>query len=162
MIKVKSREEAWREADRLFPTDYMKDDHASANAGYPIYMSTADGNSSWISDLNTTLELSIMNEKHGIDTIRINIIPEPEISEEIRWSSSEIRNMCICNDWYTAGSIREYSDMLEYVEEHEPTKLNIYKVAQDILEHSDDPELYVEAIMFTISNDVVKTFYEVH
>ena len=32
MIKVKSRDEAWREADRLFPTDYMKDDHASANA----------------------------------------------------------------------------------------------------------------------------------
>lgn len=124
-------------------------------------MSTADGNSSWISDLNTTLELNIQEGK-GIKTIRVSIILEPEITEELKWSSSEIRNMCICNDWYTAGSIREYSDMLEYVEEYEPTKLNIYKVAQDILEHSDDSELYVEAIMFTISNDVVKTFYEVH
>lgn len=161
MIKVKSIEEAWREADRLFPTDYMKDDHATANAGYPIYMSTADGNGSWISDLNTTLELNIQNGK-GIETIRINIIPEPEITEEVKWSSSEIRNMCIDNDWYTAGDIRAYSDMLEFVEQHEPTKLNIYKVAQDILEHSSDPELYVEAIMFVISNDVVKTFYEVH
>lgn len=161
MIKVKSVEEAWREADRIFPTDYMKDDHASANAGYPIYMSTADGNGSWISDLNTTLELNIQKGK-GIETIRINIIPEPEITEEVRWNSSEIRNMCIDNDWYTAGDIRAYSDMLEFVELHEPTKLNIYKVAQDILEHSSDPELYVEAIMFVISNDVVKTFYEVH
>lgn len=161
MIKVKSIEEAWREADRLFPTDYMKDDHASTNAGYPIYMSTADGNNSWISDLNTSLELNIQNGK-GIETVRIVIEPEPEITEEIRWLSSEIRNMCIENDWYTAGDVRAYSEMLEFVELNEPTKLNIYKVAQDILEHSDDPELYVEAIMFVISNDVVKTFYEVH
>lgn len=161
MIKVKSIEEAWREADRIFPTDYMKDDQSSANVGYPIYMSTADDNNSWISDLNTSLELNIQNGK-GIETVRIVIEPEPEITEEIRWLSSEIRNMCIENDWYTAGDVRAYSEMLEFVELNEPTKLNIYKVAQDILEHSDDPELYVEAIMFVISNDVVKTFYEVH
>lgn len=161
MIKVKSIEEAWREANRLFPTDYMKDDQSSANAGYPIYRSTADGNNSWISDLNTSLELNIQNGK-GIETVRIVIEPEPEITEEIRWLSSEIRNMCIENDWYTAGDVRAYSEMLEFVELNEPTKLNIYKVAQDILEHSDDPELYVEAIMFVIANDVVKTFYEVH
>ena len=163
MIKVRSREEAWMEADKLFPTDYEQDEQSTKNAGYPIFRSTADGNLSWISDLNCTLELNIYNKKtKGIDTIRINIIPEPEITEIVKWSSSDIRNMCIKNNWYTAGDIKAYSKMLDFVEESEPTKLNIYKTAKDIMEHSSDPDLYVEAIMFTIANDVVKTFFEVH
>ena len=163
MIKVRNREEAWQEANRLFPTDYEKDERASQNAGYPIYMSTAEGENSWISDLNCTLELNIHNKKtKGVDTIRINIIPEPEITETVKWSSSDIRNMCIKNNWYTAGDIKAYSRMLDFVEDNEPTKLNIWKVAQDILEHSSEDDLYVEAIMFVIANDVVKTFFEVH
>lgn len=162
MIKVRNRDEAWREADRLFPTDYMIDSVSSDNAGYPIYRSTADGNTSWISDLNTSLELNIMTDDHGIESIRVIIIQEPEITETIQWDSSEIRNMCIENNWYTAGDIKAYSNMLNYVEKNEPTKMNIYKVAKDILDHSSDSELYVEAIMFIISNDVVKTFYKVH
>lgn len=133
MIKVRNREEAWQEAN------------------------------SWISDLNVTLELNIYNKKtKGIDTIRINIEAEPEITETVKWSSSDIRNMCIKNEWYTAGDIKAYSKMLDFVEDNEPTKLNIWKVAQDILDHSSEDDLYVEAIMFTIANDVVKTFFEVH
>lgn len=160
MIKVRNREAAWKEAERLFPTDWEKDERATANAGYPIYMSAAEGNNSWISDLNTSLELNIQEGK-GIKTIRIYIEQEPEIFEEVKWSSSEIRNMCIENDWYTAGDIKVYSNMLEFVEQNEPTRLNIYKVAKDILDHSSDEDLYVEAIMFVIADDVVKTFYTV-
>ena len=163
MIKVRNQEEAWMEANRLFPTDYEKDEVASMRAGYPIYRSTAEGEISWISDLNASLELNIYNKKtKGIDTIRINIEPEPEITETVKWSSSDIRSMCIKNDWYTAGDIKAYSKMLDFVEANEPTKLNIWKVAQDILENSDDKDLYLEAIMFVIANEVVKTFFEVH
>ena len=36
-MKVKSKEEAWRKADDIFPTDYMKDDIRSNRAGYDIY-----------------------------------------------------------------------------------------------------------------------------
>jgi hypothetical protein len=162
MIKVKNKEEAWQEANRLFPTDYEQDAQATLNAGYPIYYSAAEGNTSWISDLGDRLELNIVTKKKGVESISIWIIPEPDITVEVKWSSSDIRDMCINNNWYTAGDIRAYSKMLEYVEKSEPTKLNIYNVAKDILEHSDDPELYVEAIMFEIGNKVVKTFYEVH
>ena len=163
MIKVRNREEAWQEANRLFPTDYEKDERASQNAGYPIYMSTAEGENSWISDLNCRLELNIYNKKtKGIDSINIYIEFEPEITETVKWSSSDIRNMCIKNEWYTAGDIKAYSKMLDFVEDNEPTKLNIWKVAQDILDHSSEDDLYVEAIMFIIANDVVKTFFEVH
>ena len=161
MIKVRSREEAWQKANELFPTDYLKDDHCSANAGYPIYTSTMDGNNSWISDLNTSLELNIYQGK-AIKTIRISIEFTPEIREEKKWWSSEIRNMCIENGWYTAGDIKAYSDMLEFVEEHEPTTDNIFRVAADILEHtSPDEQQTIENIMFVIANDVVKTFFEI-
>ena len=161
MIKVKNKEEAWQEANRLFPTDYEQDTQATLNAGYPIYYSAAEGNTSWISDLGDRLELNIVTKKKDVESISIWIIPEPDITVEVKWSSSDIRDMCINNNWYTAGDIRAYSKMLKYVEKSEPTKLNIYNVAKDILEHSDDPELYVEAIMFEIGNKVVKTFYEV-
>lgn len=58
-MTVNSRVQAWREADRIFPTDYMKDEQASKKAGYDIYKSTADGNGSWISDLGNRLEINL-------------------------------------------------------------------------------------------------------
>lgn len=51
--------EMWAIANRLFPTDYEKEEKASANAGYPIYWSTAHGVNAWISDLNSCLELNM-------------------------------------------------------------------------------------------------------
>lgn len=63
---VDSREQAWILANQIFPTDYMKDEMASINAGYPIYQSTcSDERFLWhhISDLNCRLELNMgMNE----------------------------------------------------------------------------------------------------
>jgi hypothetical protein len=61
MIRVSSKSEAWEVANRFFPTDYMRDDVRSKNAGYDIYFSTADGVNAWISDLNDRLELNYPN-----------------------------------------------------------------------------------------------------
>ncbi len=80
MIKVKSIKEAWAKADELFPTDYEKDDIASERTGCPIYISTVDGRSSWISDLNTSLELNIQKGKSSRQSGFIE--EEPEITEE--------------------------------------------------------------------------------
>ena len=76
MITVRSKEEAWRKADELFPTDYMKDDVSSKNAGYDIYMSTLEGMNAWISDLNSSLELNLDDGS----TVRI-VVLEPEFPE---------------------------------------------------------------------------------
>lgn len=76
-ITVTSRDSAWEIAKLLFPTDYMKDDQSSKNAGYPIYESTADGNRSWISDLGNRLELNIWTDKTGVHSRNI-WIEEPE------------------------------------------------------------------------------------
>ena len=68
---VSTRERAWQLADKLFPTDYMKDERDSLRAGYPVFNTTSTDDKYTgfhISDLNTALELNM-----GAETIRINI-----------------------------------------------------------------------------------------
>lgn len=58
MLKVDNKKSAWDLANRLFPEDYERDEVASENAGYPVYMSTKEGSNAHISDLNNRLELN--------------------------------------------------------------------------------------------------------
>ena len=76
-MKVKSKQEAWRKADIIFPTDYMKDDIRSNRAGYDIYRSTAAGVNAWISDLGDHLEVNMENG----ETINIWIDEGPQFPE---------------------------------------------------------------------------------
>lgn len=76
-MKVNNRAEAWRNADEIFPTDYMKDERASQAAGYDIYYSTANGVNAWISDLGNRLEVNLATG----ETINIWIEEEPQFSE---------------------------------------------------------------------------------
>ena len=76
-MKVKSKQEAWRKADVLFSTDYMKDDIRSNRAGYDIYYSTAAGVDAWISDLGDRLEVNMENG----ETVNIWIDDEPQFAE---------------------------------------------------------------------------------
>lgn len=62
-MKALNKLEAWEIADRIFPTDYMKDEAANEKAGYPVYISTAAETNAWISDLNTRLEVNLPNGK---------------------------------------------------------------------------------------------------
>lgn len=62
-MKVSSVKEAWELANRLFPTDYEKDEERSIRAGYPIFYSTANGVDAWISDLGNRLELNYADGK---------------------------------------------------------------------------------------------------
>lgn len=38
---VSTRKRAWQLADKLFPTDYMKDERDSLRAGYPVFNTTS-------------------------------------------------------------------------------------------------------------------------
>ena len=76
-MKVKSKQEAWRKADIIFPTDYMKDDIRSNRAGYDIYHSTAAGVNAWISDLGDRLEVNLENG----ETVNIWIDEAPQFAE---------------------------------------------------------------------------------
>lgn len=83
----------------------------------------------------------------------------PKITEVKTWSSVDVRNLCITNRWYTAGDVQAYSKMLAIVDTTAPSNDAIYTVAKDILDHSSDSDLYVEAIMFSLGNTVVKRRY---
>lgn len=157
-FEVKSRAEAWNTANELFPTDYEKDDRSSANAGYPIYESTAEGNSSWISDLGNRLELSIVEQHKGIRSINIWIAEEPEITEIRSMSCYSVRACCIKNDLYTHGTVRDYDRMLMKAEGEFSLKL-LYETAIDIYEHSEDQT--VTNIMSLLARDAVTTVYEI-
>lgn len=36
-MKVANKQEAWNKVNEIFPTDYIKDEHSSIRAGYPVY-----------------------------------------------------------------------------------------------------------------------------
>lgn len=75
---VNSKEQAWREADKLFPTDYEEDISGSKAAGYPIYKSTNPNLFyTYICDLGNSLEVNFENGK----SVRIWI---SDRTEEIR------------------------------------------------------------------------------
>lgn len=59
-IHVNSVADAWKAADAIIPTDYMKDDQSTARAGYDVYRSTAAGHEyTYICDLETRLEINL-------------------------------------------------------------------------------------------------------
>lgn len=90
-----------------------------------------------------------------------------KIKETKLWDGYRVRNMCIKHGYYTMGTCEAYDTMLCFVDTRKPTKMNIYKVARDIVAHSNlegygmrEIEL-VEAMMFDINRECVSTHYEV-
>lgn len=87
---------------------------------------------------------------------------EPKVIEHAEWTAEEIRNFCLEEGYYTEGKVREYEEMLLFVDRNDPTPENIYKVAKNILDHSDqEHEIPVEYLMRKISIDLVNRHYEV-
>lgn len=74
-ISVVNKEAAWAIVNRLFPSDYDKDEVASTNAGYPIYRHNTLNPENRICDLGCRLEVNL-----GNDTINI-WIENPEAEE---------------------------------------------------------------------------------
>lgn len=160
-MKVRTREEAWKEVDKIFPTDYYKDEQSSQRAGYPIIRSTADDVNAWISDLNCRLEVNIQNpETKEIESTNIWISGDPEIVETVSWSYETVRECCIKNNLYTCGTVRQYDLMFQMVMAKEnPELIDIYNVAKDIAEHSEDQT--VTNVMYLLNKDAIVRLYEV-
>lgn len=160
-MEVRTREEAWKEVDKIFPTDYYKDEQYSQTAGYPILRSTADDVNAWISDLNCRLEVNIQNpETKEIESTNIWISGDPEIVETVSWSYVTVRECCIKNNLYTCGNVRQYDQMFQMVMAKEnPELIDIYNVAKDIAEHSEDQT--VTNVMYLLNKDAIVRLYEV-
>lgn len=119
-MKVNSKEAAWNEVNRIFPTDYEKDEESSQRAGYPIYRSTAeDHHYFYICDLNDRLEVNM-----NAETVNVWICEE-ENGEDVEVSviakSGEIRNYNTYADYrkdfrFFLSSGNPYEDNEEHFE----------------------------------------------
>lgn len=111
-MKVKNREEAWEMADKLFPTDYVRDEILSKKEGYPVYVSTQawkkEYQSLQITDLKARLEVN-----DGIQTFNI-WIEEELMTATVTSITGEFQEYIIKNlvsVEYTASSLT-----IEYLE----------------------------------------------
>ena len=75
-MKVRSRAEAWKIVEEIFPTDYEKNEEASAECDHPVYHSAAADFSAWIGDLGDQLEVGMCVKGWGPVVIQIDIDPE--------------------------------------------------------------------------------------
>ena len=101
-----------------------------------------------------------VDEEMAIYTKRTTEVPKIKVIR--RWDMEDIVQMCIENNFYTQGDALAYSRMLQRVEVKEPTPEEIYIVAVDILDHTDENEdQSITNIMCIIENTVVRTTYEI-
>lgn len=87
---------------------------------------------------------------------------QPKVIENAVWIAEEIRNFCLEEGYYSEGKVRDYEEMLNFVDQNKPTTENIYRVAKNILAHSDqEHQRAIEYLMRDISVDLVNRYYEV-
>lgn len=87
---------------------------------------------------------------------------EQKVVEHCVWTAGEIRYFCTEEGYYTEGNVRDYEEMLLFVDKNNPTPENIYKVAKNILDHSDsEHKRRIEYMMREISVNIVNRYYEV-
>ncbi len=93
-----------------------------------------------------------------------------KIEVERVWDSHDVRNLCINGGYYTCGTNEEYGKMLQFVQNHKPTKDNIFRVAEDIYKHSGiDLDTYgvsedemIAGLMFEISRKCVTEHFAIN
>lgn len=86
-----------------------------------------------------------------------------QITSTRTWDAMDMIDMCVKNNLYTCGNRMDYDKMLDYVGQHEnPEDMDIYLVASDILQHTDESmEHTIETIMYLVANQVIRYLYDI-
>ncbi|MEG1894673.1 MAG: hypothetical protein RR162_00435 [Oscillospiraceae bacterium] len=79
-MTVTTKEQAWAEANKIFPTDYEKDYSSSERAGYDIYRHRELNYYSRICDLGDRLE--VLTGEYGENVTNIWIKPEETVPQK--------------------------------------------------------------------------------
>ena len=82
-----------------------------------------------------------------------------KIKKERRLYADDVMNFCRKKELYTCGNCSEYGKMLDMRNKDNITDNQLFKIAYDILLHSDT-ERDIENIMFELS-EISHTFYNV-
>lgn len=82
-------------------------------------------------------------------------------------NADNVRAFCIHNKLYTNGTTNDYSNLLNSIYNHDErdfTADEVYKIAKDIVDHSDDIEsnisLTIENVAFYLTQDVMTIFID--
>ena len=145
-MKVKSKSDAWKMANELFPTGYKKDEERSKQAGYPQYYSTSKERSNdHINDLNIRLELVI-----GDECINIWVDENMEDCCDKCWKEQEKNGTAIlcrmCNQRKVRMSKRLYEDIKMLLSERRDCAQNGIEFALSVLDDIDhsDPDNFTQ------------------
>ena len=86
-----------------------------------------------------------------------------------RLTSTDLRALCIREDWYTGGTNEEYYNLMQMTEKENITTDDIVEIATDIIEHSETAKAKFERasggenfylhVMFLIA-EACNTFFE--
>lgn len=60
-----------------------------------------------------------------------------KIKEIKRIDTDKLRNICINNNWYTAGNTANYNNMFRMCQKNNISTNQLFKIAKDIYEHSN-------------------------
>lgn len=84
-------------------------------------------------------------------------------------SSMDLRGLCIREDWYTGGTLRDYDNLMSMTEKENITTDDIVEIATDIIEHSETAKAKFEKasggedfylhVMFLIA-EACNTYFE--
>lgn len=89
-----------------------------------------------------------------------------EIKTTTTWYAEDVREFCIRHNFYTKGDNKAYDKLLSFVWDKKPTTSNLYKVAQDIMDHTDMGRLDTNGLevtdfMYLINVECVRTFFTI-
>lgn len=73
--------------------------------------------------------------------------------------TSDLRELCIKNKWYTNGSNEDYNKLFDSIRKKEITSDMITDIAFDIFQHSDLQEEAFSFVMFEVGRTCT-TFFE--
>lgn len=85
-----------------------------------------------------------------------------KFKETRRISASNLRALCVQQDWYTGGTVEEYEHLLLDLADNKEniTTADIVEIAYDIINHSNNiTEDEVTSVMFAVG-EIANTFFE--
>lgn len=84
----------------------------------------------------------------GVTSVNVSPVISRELETKRVWSAECVRSFCMRNNYYNSGNTADYDGMLEFVDNHDATPINVFRVARNILLHTN-------AIKYITANEVV-------